>query len=125
MAPHGHRRQQTGNGDQQSNFSHETQTRLLWNPTLESPIAKLFKSPGNRSPVGARYFGGIRVDKLWNKLQVLIIQQVLRAKRELQVCNRLPANVSIQGVVARNIEARKPIHVTKSQVLFQMLRQVQ
>ena len=56
---------------------------------------------------------------------MLVIQQVLPANGELQVCKWLPDELSIQGVVARYIEAWKPAHVSNSQVMLQMIREVQ
>src|SRR6266851_1835758 len=75
-----------------------------WNSTCKGLSAELLRSPCNTSPEGAAHNGGCGVDKLRDKFNVLVIQQVLPAKRELQFCNGFPVNLSIQGVVAGYIE---------------------
>src|ERR1700726_3284470 len=96
----------------------------LWNLNPEYPLAKLLKSPGDSCPDGAAHHGRHGVDELWNKLDVLVIQQILPADGNGQAINSLPAEVRVQRVIAGNIQAGKPVDVSKSHVMLQMQRQV-
>src|SRR5882757_5935131 len=57
------------------------------------------ESHRNTSENAALYHGRRGVHEIWQKFQVVVVQQVLSANREFQIFYRLPAQVRIQRVV--------------------------
>jgi len=78
----------------------------------QEPVrASSIKSPRNTSVKRAPNFRGRGIDEVWKKFQMSIVQKILTAGRDFPTGSQLPCEMSIDGGVAGDIEARKPIYI--------------
>ena len=80
--------------------------------------------PSNASANGPLNFRRCGVNELWNEFQVPAIQEVAAHQGELQMRARPPSQMEIQGIVAGNGQAWEFVHISKAEVLFEVLRQI-
>ena len=53
-----------------------------------------------------------------------IVQQILTAGRKFQAGSRLPCEMSIDGGVAGDVEARKLIDISNDKIVLEMSREI-